>query len=108
MDALQNKNILLLGQALLVRPQSGISGGPDLSNWSVAGYSQRQLHNTEVQTECRLYTAIDDHGFLLTDFKEDSIKLEKMVKRLVRLIEGTEHLFSFGKMTAGKGFDRGL
>lgn len=41
--------------------------------------------------ECRLYTAIDDQGFLLTNlFEEDSIKLEKMQERLIRLIEGTE------------------
>jgi len=54
------------------------------------GCVERQLHNTEVQTESRLYTEIDDHGFLLTNLKEVSIKLEKMQKRLIRLIKSTE------------------
>lgn len=74
----------------MVRPQRGTSGGLVLSNWSLMGCAERQLHNTEVQTESRLYTAIDDHRFLLTNFKEDSIKLEKVQKRLMRLIEGME------------------
>ena len=49
-------------------------------NWSLKGYGQRQLHNTEAQTELKLHTAIDDHGFLLTNLKEDSVKLEKLQK----------------------------
>ena len=85
MDGLQNKNVLLLGQALLVRPQGGISGGLILSNWSLTGCAQRQLHNTEVQT--KLYTAIDDHGLLLTNLRglnktrKDAEKADKVDRR---------------------------
>lgn len=52
-DGLQNTNILLLGQALLVRSQASISGGLVLSNRSLTGCAQRQLHNTEMQAELK-------------------------------------------------------
>lgn len=91
------KNNLLLCQALQVRPQGAISGGLLLSNWSLLGCAQRQLHDTEVQSELHLCGARDNFVFLLRNLKEVSVKPEKMQKRLIRLIKGTEWLFSLGK-----------
>lgn len=59
--------------------------------------AQRQLRDTEVQSEMQLDIAIDDLGFLLSKLKEDSVKPEKMQKKLIRLIEGLGSLFSLGK-----------
>lgn len=72
MDGLKNKNNLFLCQALWVRPKGGISGGLVLSNWSLLGCAQKQLHGTEVQNELQLHLAIDDLGFPLSKLKEDS------------------------------------
>lgn len=93
-------------QALWVRPKGGIRGGFLLS---LMGSAQRQLHDTEGQSELQLHTAINDLGVLLSKLKEGSIKPEKRQKRLIRLIEGPEWLFSLAKEDASKVFlDRSL
>lgn len=78
---------------------SGITGGLLLSDWSLTGCAQRQLCDTEVQSELELelHIAIDDLGFLLSKLKEGSVKPEKMQERLIRLIKGPGGFFNLEK-----------